>query len=50
MLTKAQIEFYRENGFLAVEGVFSEAEMAEARAVVDELVDRARVFGAARPA
>lgn len=42
MLTQAQIESYRENGFLAVEGVFSPAEMAETRAVIEELVEQSR--------
>lgn len=42
MVTREQVDFYRENGFLAVEGVFSEAEMAEARRVVEELVEAAR--------
>ncbi|HSB68568.1 MAG TPA: phytanoyl-CoA dioxygenase family protein [Candidatus Methylomirabilis sp.] len=42
MLTREQVEFYRSNGFLAVEGVYSRAEMAEARAVVEEFVQRSR--------
>ena len=42
MLTEEQIRFYRENGFLAVEGVFRSEEMAEARAVVDALVEESR--------
>jgi ectoine hydroxylase-related dioxygenase (phytanoyl-CoA dioxygenase family) len=42
MLTDQQIEFYRTNGFLAVEGVYSREEMAGARAVVEEFVQRSR--------
>jgi phytanoyl-CoA hydroxylase len=41
-LSHDQITSYRENGFLAVEDVFTAAEMAEARAVVDELVEQSR--------
>jgi phytanoyl-CoA hydroxylase len=42
MVTREQVDFYRENGFVAVEGVFSETEMAEARAVVDQFVAASR--------
>jgi ectoine hydroxylase-related dioxygenase (phytanoyl-CoA dioxygenase family) len=42
VLTRAQVEFYHDNGFLAVEGVFSAAEMDEVCRVVDELVERSR--------
>ncbi len=42
MLTREQIEFYHTNGFLAVEGVYRREEMAEARAVVEEFVQRSR--------
>jgi ectoine hydroxylase-related dioxygenase (phytanoyl-CoA dioxygenase family) len=42
MLTRAQIDFYTTNGFLAVEGVYSPQEMKEARAVVEEFVERSR--------
>ena len=42
MLTREQIEFYRANGFLAVEGVYSREEMAEARAAVEEFVRGSR--------
>jgi len=44
MLTREQIESYYENGFLAVEGVYSPAEMAEARSVVEELVEQSRAI------
>ncbi len=46
MLTQAQIDFYREHGFLAVEGVFTPAEMAEARAIVEDLVEQSRAVTA----
>jgi phytanoyl-CoA hydroxylase len=42
MITPQQVASYRENGFLAVEHVFTPAEMQEARAAVEELVERAR--------
>lgn len=42
MMTREQIEFYGENGFVAVEEVFTPDEMAEARAAVVELVEKAR--------
>lgn len=42
MLTREQIAFYHTNGFLAVEGVYRREEMAEARAVVEEFVQRSR--------
>jgi len=42
MLTQEQIRYYQENGFLAVENVFTDGEMAEARAVVEDLVERSR--------
>src|SRR5688572_18853292 len=42
MVTREQVDFYREKGFLAVEGVFSDAQMADARAVVDQFVETAR--------
>jgi len=42
MLTPDQSDFYRANGFLAVEGVYSAEEMKEARAVVEAFVERSR--------
>ena len=42
MLTQAQIDFYHENGYLGVEKVFSDAEVAELRRVTDEFVDKSR--------
>src|SRR5579871_4634060 len=42
MLTEEQKEWYAERGFLVLEEVFPEAEMAEARAVVEEFVERSR--------
>ena len=41
-LSTEEVRFYHEHGYLAVEEVFSAAEMAEARTVVDELVERSR--------
>ena len=41
-LTKDQIEFYREKGYLGVEGVFSAAEVEELQRVTDEFVDKSR--------
>src|SRR5688500_9199016 len=42
MLSPEQIDFYHENGYLAVADVYTAAEMAETRAVVEELVERSR--------
>jgi hypothetical protein len=42
MLTGDQIDAYWENGFLAVESVFTREEMAAGRAAVEELVERSR--------
>jgi len=42
MLSSIQIDGYLKHGFIAVEGVFTAREMAEARAAVDELVERSR--------
>ena len=42
MLSAEQIASYRENGFLAVESVFSPDEMAAARRAVEEMVERSR--------
>jgi len=42
MVNTAQIDFYREHGFLTVDSFFAPEEMAEARAVVDDLVERSR--------
>lgn len=41
-LTAEQVRDYRENGFLAVEGVFSEEEIGRVRAIVDDLVEQSR--------
>ena len=42
MLSNEQIEFYNENGYAAVEGVFSSDEIAALREVTDEFVERSR--------
>ena len=44
MLSQQQIDFYHENGFLGVEGVLNEAEVAELRRVTDEFVEKSRAF------
>ncbi len=41
-LTPAQIQFYREQGYIGVEGVFSADEVAELRRVTDEFVEKSR--------
>lgn len=46
MLTEAQVGDYVENGFLAIEGVFSAEEMETARQIVDELVEQSRAVTA----
>ncbi len=42
MIDDSQVERYRRDGFLVVENVLSAAEVAELRAVTDELVEKAR--------
>jgi phytanoyl-CoA hydroxylase len=42
MLSQREIDFYRTNGYLAVDGVLSEAEVAEGRRIVEEFVERSR--------
>lgn len=42
MVTDAQIEAYRRDGFVVVEGVLNAAEIAELRRVTDDLVEQAR--------
>ena len=42
MLSNEQVEKYREEGYLGVEGVLSQAEVAEIRAVTDEFVENSR--------
>jgi ectoine hydroxylase-related dioxygenase (phytanoyl-CoA dioxygenase family) len=42
MLSNEQIEFYHENGYAGVEGVFSSNEIAALREVTDEFVERSR--------
>jgi ectoine hydroxylase-related dioxygenase (phytanoyl-CoA dioxygenase family) len=44
MLTKDQVESYREKGYLGVEGVFDAGEVAELQRVTDEFVDKSRAF------
>jgi hypothetical protein len=42
MLSQDQIETYRRDGFIVVEGVLSAAEVAALREVTDRFVERAR--------
>ncbi len=42
MLTSDQIRFYRDQGYLGVEDVFSPAEVAELRQVTDDFVEKSR--------
>src|SRR3954447_4706936 len=42
MLSPDQIEAYRRDGFLVVEGVLTQAEIADLRAATDALIDKAR--------
>jgi phytanoyl-CoA hydroxylase len=42
MLSCEQIAFYRQNGFVAVEAVFTEEEVETVRSVVEDLVERSR--------
>lgn len=46
MLTAQQIGFYREQGYLLVEDVFPEAELAELRRVTAGFVEAARAVPA----
>jgi ectoine hydroxylase-related dioxygenase (phytanoyl-CoA dioxygenase family) len=46
MLTPAQIQFYREQGYLGIEAVFSASEVAELRRVTDEFVEASRAVTA----
>jgi len=42
MLTQAQIDLYNENGYIGVEAVLSEEEVAALRRVTDEFVEKSR--------
>jgi ectoine hydroxylase-related dioxygenase (phytanoyl-CoA dioxygenase family) len=44
MLTQEQINFYHENGYLGVNGVYTEEEIAELRRVTDEFVEKSRAY------
>jgi len=46
MLSPDQIQFYRTQGYLGVEAVFSPAEVAELRRVTDEFVEKSRAVTA----
>ena len=42
MLSRAEIDFYNENGYVAVSDVLSPAEVSELQRVTDELVESTR--------
>ena len=42
MISSKDVEYYRENGYLGVDGVLTTDEVAELRRVTDELVERSR--------
>jgi ectoine hydroxylase-related dioxygenase (phytanoyl-CoA dioxygenase family) len=44
MLSREQVDFYNEHGYLAVEDVYSQREMEETCRVVEDLVERSREF------
>jgi ectoine hydroxylase-related dioxygenase (phytanoyl-CoA dioxygenase family) len=46
MLTRQQIDFYRTNGYLAVEGVLTPAQIAEGRRIVAAAVEASRAIAA----
>ncbi|MFD1676669.1 phytanoyl-CoA dioxygenase family protein [Alicyclobacillus fodiniaquatilis] len=41
MITQEDIEFYKENGYLLVRGVFNSSEVEEMRTAIDGILDRA---------
>jgi ectoine hydroxylase-related dioxygenase (phytanoyl-CoA dioxygenase family) len=45
MLTQEQKAFYKENGYLVVEGVLSQAELKLLHETIDELVEKAQSLG-----
>ena len=44
MITSEQIEFYRENGYVSVEGILSADEVSDLRRVTDDFVEQSRQF------
>ena len=44
MLTQQQVEFYHENGYMTVDKVLSDAEVADLQRVTDEFVQKAAAF------
>ncbi len=42
MLTQGQVAHYHEKGYLAIENVFSAAEMELLQQITDEFVERSR--------
>ena len=49
MLSQDQIEYYRDNGYLMVEAVFSPDEIADLRAATAELTEASRAVPASNP-
>ena len=47
MLSKSQVEFYRANGYVVVEGVLTSARIAALRAVADRSVEASRAVNTA---
>lgn len=41
MITREDVEFYKENGYLLVKGVFNQQEVEEMRQAVEEIIIRA---------
>ncbi len=42
MINQKEVDFYNDNGYLVVDEIYSAGEVAAMRAVVDELIDKAR--------
>ena len=45
MLTQAQVDFYREHGYLLVEGMFSAEEAAQFRVEAHAVIEQRRQLG-----
>jgi phytanoyl-CoA hydroxylase len=41
MITNTDVDFYKENGYVLVKGVFNESEVLQMRESVDKIIDRA---------
>ena len=42
MLTPEQVQFYKDNGYIALSGVLSDAEVRHLQAVTDDFLERSR--------